>query len=149
MIKTVNARYLEHLLLRTFTISNFLTGSLNFSSNSRLKNICYLEIRYLELSLSRTNYLVPLTVFCSLSRTFARIFKLECSNNVCIFSSRFFVVSTWQSKESWLLKRWLKNVKFWETWKMAFSIKMLQKNMGCWRILFQRGLKIKKNLEQS
>ena len=40
-------------------ISNFLACPLNFSSNSRLKNIRYLELRYLELSLSRTNYLVP------------------------------------------------------------------------------------------
>ena len=102
----------QRSLSRTPVITNFLTGSLKFSSNSRLKNIRYLEIRYLELSLSRTNYLVPLTVFCSLSRTCARIFKLECSNNACIFSWRFFVVSTWQSKESWLLKLWLKNVKF-------------------------------------
>ena len=37
----------------------------------------YLELRYLELSLSRTNYLVPYTAFRSLSRTFVRIFKLE------------------------------------------------------------------------
>ena len=57
-LDTVDARYLEHLLSRTFTISNFLAGSLNFSSNSRLKNIRYLELRYLEISLSRTNYLV-------------------------------------------------------------------------------------------
>ena len=56
---TVDARYLEHLLSRTFTILNFLAGPLNFSSNSRLKNIRYLELRCLELSLSRTNYLVP------------------------------------------------------------------------------------------
>ena len=56
---TVDACYLEHLLSRTFTFSNFLAGPLNFSSNSRLKNIHYLELRYLKLSLSRTNYLVP------------------------------------------------------------------------------------------
>ena len=63
-----------------------------FSSNSRLKNIRYLELRYLELSLSRTNYLVPYTVitFRLLSRTFVRIFKLECSNNFCIFFTAFF-----------------------------------------------------------
>ena len=58
-LDTVDARYLEHLSSRTFTISNFLAGPLNFSSNSRLKNIRYLELRYLELSLSQTNYLVP------------------------------------------------------------------------------------------
>lgn len=40
---TVDARYLEHLLTGTFTISNFLTGPLKFSSNYRLKNIRYLE----------------------------------------------------------------------------------------------------------
>ena len=45
---TVDACYHEHLLSRTFTIPNFLTGPLNFSSNSRLKNIRYLELRYLE-----------------------------------------------------------------------------------------------------
>ena len=50
---TVDARYLEHLFSRTVTISNFLAGPLNFSSNSRLKNI-----RCPELSLSQTNYLV-------------------------------------------------------------------------------------------
>ena len=58
-IYTVDARYLEHLLSRTFTIWNFLAGPLNFSSNSRLKNIRYLELRHLKLSLSRTNYLIP------------------------------------------------------------------------------------------
>ena len=56
---TVDACYLEHLLSRTFTIWNFLAGPLNFSSNSRLKNIRYLELRHLEFSPSRANYLVP------------------------------------------------------------------------------------------
>ena len=59
LCSTVDARYLEHLLSRTFTISNFLAGPLNFSSNTRLKSIRYLKLRYLELSLSRTNHLVP------------------------------------------------------------------------------------------
>ena len=77
---TVDARYLEHLLSRTFTISNFLAGPLNFSSNSRLKNIRYLELRYLKLSPYRANYLAPETVFRSLSQTFVRILKLVCSN---------------------------------------------------------------------
>ena len=45
---TVDARYHQDLLSRTFTISNFLTGPLNFSSNYRLKNIRYLELRYLK-----------------------------------------------------------------------------------------------------
>ena len=58
VLNIVDNRYLEHLFTRTFTISNFLTGPFNFSSNSRLKNICYLKLRYLELSLSRTNYSV-------------------------------------------------------------------------------------------
>ena len=53
---TVDDCYLEHLLSPTFTI---LVGPLNFSSNSRLKNIHYLELRYLKLSLSWINYLVP------------------------------------------------------------------------------------------
>ena len=75
-----DCRYSRRSLSRTPVISNILACPLNFSSNSRLKNIRYLELRYLELSLSRTNYLVPYTVFRSLSRTFVRIFKLECSN---------------------------------------------------------------------
>ena len=56
---TVDASYLEQLFSRTFTILNFLAGPLNFSSNSGLKNIRYPELRHLEFSPSRTNYLVP------------------------------------------------------------------------------------------
>ena len=40
--------YLEHLLSRTFTISNYLAGSFNFWSNSPLKIIRYLELRHLN-----------------------------------------------------------------------------------------------------
>ena len=45
LLNTIDDRYLKHLLSRTFTISNFLADPLNFSSNSRLKNIRYLELR--------------------------------------------------------------------------------------------------------
>ena len=52
---TVDACYLEQLLSRTFTISNFLAGPLNVSSNSRLKNI-----RYLNSVISNFHYLEPI-----------------------------------------------------------------------------------------
>ena len=66
----LNTRHLELSLCQTIFF-----GPLNFSTNSRLKNACYLELRYLELSLSRTNYLLPWTAFCSVSRTFVQIFE--------------------------------------------------------------------------
>ena len=95
---TVDARYLEHLLSRTFTISNFVTDPLNFSSNSKLKNIRYLELRYLELSLSRTNYLSLKLFFARYLELLFEFLNWNVRTMFVFFSPRFFVVSTWQSK---------------------------------------------------
>ena len=58
-VHAVDIRYLECPLSRTFTISNFFFGPFSISSNFPYNYIRYLEPRYLELSLCRTNFSVP------------------------------------------------------------------------------------------
>ena len=72
-VNTVDIRYLECLLIQTFTISNFFFGPFSISSNFPYNYIRYLEPRYLELSLCRTNFSVPSAL---LSR-YLKLFHLD------------------------------------------------------------------------
>ena len=61
-LSTVNIRYLECLLFRTFNISNFFFGPFSIFSNFNYNYNQYLEPCHLQLSLCRTNFSVLLAL---------------------------------------------------------------------------------------
>ena len=60
---TVDIRYLEYPLSRTFITSNFLFGPFSILINFSYKSVRYLELRSLELSLCRTIFSVSSVIF--------------------------------------------------------------------------------------
>ena len=60
---TVDIRYLEYPLSRTFTMSNFLCGIFSILVNFHYKSVRYLELLDLKLSLRRTIFSVRSIIF--------------------------------------------------------------------------------------
>ena len=60
---TVDIRYLEYPLSRTFTMSNFLFGPSRILINFPYKSVRYLKLRYVELFLCRIIFSVPSVIF--------------------------------------------------------------------------------------
>ena len=85
---TVDTRYLDCPFSRTFTISNFFFGPFSISSNFPYNYSRYLEPRYLELSLCRTNFSVPSALLSRYLERFHRFLKKISSKTLrfdCMF----------------------------------------------------------------